>query len=136
MSFFARKRKSAEKEALSVAPHLSIGLQGENLASKYLIQHGYVIVTRNWKVQMGEIDIIARKNTCTVCVEVKARQSKKYGYPEEAVTLQKREKLKKLAEIYQKYHDIRQFPRIDVISIEFFGVTEPKITHFQDIGWQ
>ena len=38
-----------------------IGQIGENVASKYLVKHGFSIVERNYTKKWGEIDIVARK---------------------------------------------------------------------------
>lgn len=37
-----------------------LGIQGENVATKYLLSQGYKIIERNFYCFFGEIDIIAQ----------------------------------------------------------------------------
>lgn len=55
-----------------------LGLQGENIATRYLIQNNYVIVERNFNCYFGEIDIIAKDKNEFVFIEVKTRTTNKY----------------------------------------------------------
>ncbi len=49
-----------------------IGKLGEELAKKYLINHGYTIKEENYTKKYGEIDLIAQKDNITHFVEVKS----------------------------------------------------------------
>jgi putative endonuclease len=49
------------------------GLSAESRAAALLTGHGYAIAARRFKSQVGEIDIVARRGTELVFVEVKAR---------------------------------------------------------------
>ncbi len=51
------------------------GLIAEEIAAWLLRFKGYRIVARRYKTPVGEIDLIARKGTVIVFVEVKARQN-------------------------------------------------------------
>ena len=50
----------------------NLGVIGEDIAKKYLINKDFSIVTQNFKTYHGEIDIIAKKNHETYFVEVKS----------------------------------------------------------------
>ena len=50
-----------------------LGARGENIAVKYLKRHNYIIITRNWKIKAGELDIVAFKDDKLFFVEVKTR---------------------------------------------------------------
>ena len=52
-----------------------IGEFGERAAGKYLADGGYRILRYNFRLKMGEIDIIAEKDGCIVFVEVKTRKN-------------------------------------------------------------
>ncbi len=52
------------------------GKEAEGQAQAFLISHGFLIVERNFRCKMGEVDIIASKDGVLHFVEVKA--SKKY----------------------------------------------------------
>ncbi|HET9928655.1 MAG TPA: YraN family protein, partial [Rubrobacter sp.] len=67
---------------------------------RYLIQHGYALVERNYRTRRGEIDLIVRKDDILVFVEVKLRRQIKYGDPLEAVTHRKQNTIRSVAEHY------------------------------------
>lgn len=50
-----------------------LGSRGEDIAVKHLKRHKYTVVTRNWKVKSGELDIVALKDNQLYFVEVKTR---------------------------------------------------------------
>jgi putative endonuclease len=49
------------------------GISAESRAAMLLIAKGFRILTRRWRSPVGEIDIIARRRSLLVFVEVKAR---------------------------------------------------------------
>ncbi len=76
------------------------GRKGEGEAVRYLRGNGYRILQRNVRARFGEIDLVARDGAALCFVEIKARSSTRFGFPEEAVNFQKRQKLLKLAAWY------------------------------------
>jgi putative endonuclease len=52
-----------------------LGLSAESRAAVFLIAKGFRILARRWRSPVGEIDIIARRRTLLVFVEVKARET-------------------------------------------------------------
>jgi putative endonuclease len=94
------------------------GEAGEALAARLLRKKGYKIVATNYRTQLGEIDIIARDGDTLVFVEVKARQSDRFGAPKWAVTPAKQRKISMVALYYLKttgQSDTKA--RFDVVSI-------------------
>ena len=51
----------------------ALGDRGENVAARYLRNLGYKIIIRNFRCDVGEIDIVARRGNLLIFVEVKAR---------------------------------------------------------------
>ena len=51
-----------------------LGLSAETRAAAYLIGKGFRILARRWKSPVGEIDIVARRRSMLIFVEVKARE--------------------------------------------------------------
>jgi len=49
-----------------------IGEIGENIATKFLVKHGFSILDRNYTKKWGEIDIIAKKANKLYFIEVKS----------------------------------------------------------------
>jgi putative endonuclease len=58
-----------------MADHNDLGNLAEEMAAEFLIDLGYKILTRNYRFQKAEIDIIAVFNKEIIIVEVKARSS-------------------------------------------------------------
>lgn len=96
----------------------TIGICGENLAEKYLKSRNYRILGRNVRSPFGEIDFIAEHNRVLVFIEVKTRRSTLFGFPEEAVTNQKKARLIRLASWYLAVNPrIKKPVRFDVLAI-------------------
>lgn len=55
-----------------MAKHNEIGKIGEDLASKWLKDSGFMILERNYRKKWGEIDIVARETGTIHFVEVKS----------------------------------------------------------------
>lgn len=96
-----------------------IGLKGEVEAREYLVKSGYQILETNFKNKIGEIDIICKKDGVIVFVEVKRRESIKFGYPREAVNYHKQQKIRQVATGYLKYKGLYEkcAVRFDVIDL-------------------
>ena len=93
-------------------------LLGENLATKYLQNKGYVIIERNFRQRYGEIDIIAISKNTLVFIEVKTRKSLVYGEPLESITPKKLRDIIKTAQYYALTNDkLPKQLRIDAISV-------------------
>ena len=69
------------------------GRAGEMIALKYLIDNKANILETNYRINSGEIDIIAEINDELVFIEVKSRTNIKFGYPAEAVDCRKIRKI-------------------------------------------
>ena len=73
----------------------SLGKLGENYATLRLMQQGWHVLDTNWHAHHGELDIVMLTPEQTVVfVEVKTRRTTQYGTPLEAITRQKRNKLR------------------------------------------
>ncbi len=94
------------------------GTLGEQAACAALEAAGYRIVHRNYRVRGGELDIVAELPGTLVFCEVKTRTSATFGLPEEAVTITKRRRLRKLAVEYMQ-REGKHAPnlRFDVIAV-------------------
>lgn len=107
----------------------ALGKAGEDLAVSYLQSHHYRILERNVRTPFGEIDIVALTERVVVFVEVKARSSRAFGEPEEAISRKKLLHLRRSAAFLacQRFPDMNY--RIDAISILGGKV----IAHLQNI---
>jgi len=96
------------------------GQKAEEAAVEYLLRQGYIILERNYRSPLGEIDIIAEDRDCLVFIEVRSRQGTRYGLPQESVNWVKRQKVRKLAHSYLRARGKWNKPcRFDVVGILF-----------------
>lgn len=109
------------------------GFKYEKIAEKYLSENGYKILEKNFYCRMGEIDIIALRDGMLHFVEVKGRETIKYGYPREAVTKYKQKKIIKSAQYYFMLKCSGEVPcQFDVIEII---IESKKINHIENAFW-
>lgn len=78
----------------------STGTIGEQYAAHYLAKWGYTILERNFRIRLGELDIIAQKNNILYFCEVKTRIGDSHGKPYEAVGPRKMMHIKRVATAY------------------------------------
>ena len=95
----------------------AIGAYGEALAERALIEAGYQIIGKNWRYKHCEIDFIAREGEMLVFVEVKARNSDRFGEPYEAVGHGKMRALSRAAQAYLREQRWKGESRFDIVSI-------------------
>jgi len=128
------ERENSRQKLLDNGPeHLQSGVWGEELASAWLREKGYVILERDWHSGHRDIDIIARQGECTVFVEVKTRRNRIFGEPEEAVNWKKQKNLLRSINHYLNYKHIETPWRFDVITIIGVpGCSSPEINHIED----
>ena len=77
--------------------HLRRGELGERAAEKHLRGLGLKFLTRNFRSERGEIDLIFRDGDCLVFIEVKTRSSEAWARPAAAVDARKRRLLSQTA---------------------------------------
>ncbi len=95
------------------------GKTGENFTATYLIERGYQILDRNWRIKEGELDLVALSpDKEIVFVEVKTRSSAAYGDPLESISATKLQRIQRLALAWLAMHQRLGWPyRIDVAGI-------------------
>ncbi len=76
------------------------GARAEALAAEHLEAAGLVIVERNWRRRVGEIDLVARDGDVLVFVEVRLRRRSDYGGAAESITAAKRARMTAAANAY------------------------------------
>lgn len=117
-------------------PRRAYGNDGERAAEAYLLAKGMRVIARQARTPFGEIDLVCEDGPELVFVEVKARRSDSFGYPEEAVT---RRKLRTMAACAQAFVEGSGDPgrrwRLDVVAVR-----PGEVTHFPAVdspagGW-
>ena len=97
---------------------IEVGASAEDLAVRTLEAHGYDIVERNFRCDIGELDIVAIDGDVMVFVEVRSRATDEHGDAIESVNRRKQRKVTQVAEVYlllkrPGFHEYR----FDVVAI-------------------
>jgi putative endonuclease len=99
-----------------------LGQRGEDVAARYLEDHGYKVIDRNVRRREGEIDLIVTRKKTLVFVEVKLRSPGPFGGAIQALTAAKQRKLRELAAAYSAEHpELPSDLRIDLVAIDLDG---------------
>lgn len=95
------------------------GRVGEDEAVAWLERHGYRIVERNVTNKAGEIDVVARDGETLCFIEVKARQTDRFGPAIEGVTPAKQRRLVRTASLYLALAGLDDVAcRFDVLGLD------------------
>jgi putative endonuclease len=102
-----------------------LGASAEALAARHLVGLGYRIVTRNYTVKGGEIDLVAEYRGTVCFVEVRSRKDARHGTPQETVVFRKQQRVIAAARHYLATQLRGETPacRFDVVAVEGDRVT-------------
>lgn len=93
---------------------------------------GYETLQRNFRCRHGEVDLIVRKGSKIVFVEVKTRSTDHFGLPVEAVRFPKQTRIRRCAAAWlDKHRPRRASIRFDVVSVIVRG-QGLEITHYPE----
>lgn len=96
----------------------ALGASGEDAAAAWYVTNGYEVLARNWRCREGELDLVVRRLRTIVFCEVKTRTTNRYGLPAEAVTYEKRQRIRLLASKWLDEAPVRAREiRFDVASV-------------------
>jgi putative endonuclease len=112
--------------------NISTGKLGEDAAVRFLQQHGYHVLARNWRHKRCEVDIIAEDSTAVVIVEVKTLKPGIQDAPEARVDAHKEKMLSDAAEAWLEAHPTEKELRFDIIAVALDAQGQPTIRHFRD----
>jgi putative endonuclease len=108
----------------------ALGRYGEDLAARHLESLGLTVLARNWRCDLGELDIIATDGPCLVVCEVKTRRDERFGAPVEAVSPRKVRRLRRLVLRWLEDQGVyAPRMRFDVIGIVQPRAGGPRLTH-------
>ena len=74
-----------------------VGKRGEDIAARWYEVRGYQVLDRNWRCRDGELDLVLRNGRQVVFCEVKHRMGIGFGTPAEAITREKKQRIRHLA---------------------------------------
>jgi putative endonuclease len=93
------------------------GARAEDRCAELLRSAGLVLLERNWRCRLGEIDLICEDRGVLVFVEVRMRRAFAFGGAGESVTAAKRARLTAAARLYLSRRPQAQC-RFDVLLVD------------------
>lgn len=96
----------------------AIGDAAERRAAELLERQGYRILERNYRVQSGEIDLVALDGAVVCFVEVRSRGSARHGGAAETITRAKRRRIAHAARRWLFERGRGGACRFDVVAID------------------
>lgn len=129
----ARLHAAALEDAIADKPPApnEIGAAAEDRASAALAAEGYDIIVRNWRCDIGELDVVARDGDTLVFVEVRSREDDSHGHAAEMVTWAKRSKVTKVAYFYL----VLEKPQYEECRFDVVAITGDQIDIIKD-AWR
>jgi putative endonuclease len=111
---------------------ISLGKWAESCAREYLESKGLSFLSKNVRSPHGEIDLIMKDGDSIVFVEVRTRASTEHGYPEEAITENKKTHLdNRINWFLENESEIGDNWRVDIVTI----IGRPGMKNPPKIDW-
>ena len=126
-------RFPSTRKSLSENPKDRRARAGEDAAARYLVSQGYTILHRNIRFPEGELDFVAKLGNTLIFIEVKTRETEKFGLPYLSVSEGKQRRQVALASRFTSLCRLQDVPvRFDVIAIVLPPGQPPKIEHLEN----
>lgn len=114
-------------------PH-RLGIRGERAAARYLKRKCHRIIARNYRVSLGEIDLVSTDGDTVVFVEVKTRSSEESEDSIEAARPPQWARIERAARCFLQERSADDRPcRFDLVLVVWPPRGPPQIEHFQDV---
>lgn len=94
-----------------------VGSYGEEVASDFLLAHGYEILEKNFWTRHGEIDLIGCEAGVLAFIEVKLARKGTSIAPQEQITQGKKQHLQRVAKYYLLEKGVTSSCRFDLVAI-------------------
>ena len=122
----------ATRQSRSKSRKDQLARAGEEAAARFLYAKGYTVLHRNIRFPEGELDIVARQDKTLVFVEVKTRETDKFGSPHQFVSKKKQHRQVALASRFTLICRLRDVPmRFDIVSVILPPGESAKIEHIE-----
>lgn len=109
-----------------------LGHAGEAAAAAFLVALGFEVLYTGYRYKRAEVDLVVRRGEeLLVFVEVKARSSSQFGYPETFVTERKKQLFRLAAEQLQEQLNWSGDIRFDILAVTP-SADGLRVEHFED----
>ncbi|MFW5683499.1 MAG: YraN family protein [Spirochaetota bacterium] len=114
-----RTRSTADEALATASSTRERGRAGEELATRFLTDQGYLLLERNFRIRLGEVDIIAVKGGTIAFCEVKSWERMPREGLEQAIDHRKQGRIIRTSLWYLHRHPnlLRLQPRYDVLFV-------------------
>lgn len=112
---------------------VSIGARTERAALEYLHSNGCLLVAKNVRFRVGEIDLVVRDGSTLVFVEVRGRQEGALEAADIALPFEKKRKLWRAIELYLLQQSAPDLERYRSIRVDFLSTNGTKWFWFKNI---
>ncbi len=99
------------------AAHLKKGEHAEQQALDFLLKQGLKLIEKNYRCKTGELDLVMADQDTLTIIEVRFRQSDKFGGALESITAKKQSRIIAATEHYIMTKSLNSAVRFDVIAI-------------------
>jgi len=108
-----------------------LGQNAEDLAALHLERRGAIILLRNYRRRLGEIDLVAQERGVLIIVEVRTRSSSRFGGAAASVNHGKQRRIVRAAQqLLQEYPELARLRiRFDVAVVNYSDNEDPAV------GW-
>lgn len=103
------------------AAHLLRGNQAEEQAYQFLLKQGLQPICRNYRSKYGELDLVMQEGETVAIIEVRFRQSDRYGSALESITTRKQARIIAAAQTWLAQYPTPRSVRFDVVAISGNG---------------
>ena len=108
------------------------GRQGEEAAARWLLDHGFTLLHRNWRQGHYELDIVAARKGTLHFIEVKTRRRDGLTPPEQALDYRKCRALIRAANAYLTENPFEGEMQFDLIAVETAPAGTPEVRYLED----
>lgn len=107
-------------------PKQRAGDAAERAAERHLGESGCLLLARNARFKVGELDLVMREGDVVVFVEVRLRSAGAYGGAKASVDVFKQKKLVRAAQAWLSQNHGERWPacRFDVVAVDGDGTIE------------
>ena len=127
---FRKNRTAFSDEPMTTTQHT--GRLGEETAARWLLDHGFTLLHRNWRQGHYELDIVAARKGTLHFIEVKTRRRDGLTPPEQALDSHKRRALVRAANAYLTENPFAGEVQFDLIAVETAPAGTPEVRYIED----
>jgi len=123
----------ATRQSRSESRKDQLARAGEEAAAHFLSANGYTILHQNIRFPEGELDMVAKQGKTLVFVEIKTRETDKFGSPYHSVSEQKQRRQVTMASRFTSICRLQEVPvRFDVISVVLPPGEPARVEHLEN----